>query len=603
LNVSVNPNGSSTTLYYDYGLTSSYGNTVTYGNIGSGSTSLSQPMGIDNLQCNTTYHFRAHATNSGGTTNGSDRTFTTDACTQSPPSVTTNAADNITETSARLNVSVNPNGSSTILYYDYGLTSSYGNTVTYGNIGSGSTSLSQPMGIDNLQCNTTYHFRAHATNSGGTTNGSDRTFTTSACGPQIVAPTNLETKATSNNSIALTWLDNSDNEEAFILEWRIGMSGLFNHRANLPPNSTSWIDDGYGDGLAAGLVYCYRVRSWASALGDSSYSNEKCSTTLLTCSPSVTATLVSDTSRYWAITMDSTNVYWTDVLIGAIYQIPKNGGTITTLACDVTGSAKVIAVLNSYVYWAESGGGIGSIKMVPVGGGTVTTIDSDETWDVGNGVRGLAVDVSGIYWSVAGNNLESDGFVMALTGVPVDNPSLLAATASVVLDNGLKNPTGLSIDDNNVYWIESDCCGTGGAVKKINKDSHTTIDLASNLGELAGIAVDETHVYFGEWNGNIYKVPINGGTTTNLGGVASSLIAIDNTYVYSAYVYGDKVYKTAINGSGSYTVDSGLVSPYGIAVDGKGIYWTQCPTCTPASGAIKVFIHSKKTLPWIILLL
>ena len=178
LNSTVNPNGSSTTVYYDYGLTTSYGSSVTYGNIGSGTTGLSLPMGISSLQCNTTYHFRARATNSGGTTNGNDRTFTTSACTQSPPSVTTNVATNIGQTSATLNSTVNPNGSSTTVYYDYGLTTSYGSSVTYGNIGSGTTGLSLPMGISSLQCNTTYHFRARATNSGGTTNGNDRTFTT-----------------------------------------------------------------------------------------------------------------------------------------------------------------------------------------------------------------------------------------------------------------------------------------------------------------------------------------------------------------------------------------------------------------------------------------
>ena len=64
------------------------------------------------------------------------------------------------------------------MYYDYGLTTGYGSSMTYGNIGSGTTGLSLPMGVSGLQCNTTYHFRARATNSGGTTNGNDQTFTT-----------------------------------------------------------------------------------------------------------------------------------------------------------------------------------------------------------------------------------------------------------------------------------------------------------------------------------------------------------------------------------------------------------------------------------------
>jgi len=136
---------------------------------------------ITGLSPGTTYHVRAYATNSAGTSYGSDLTFTTSVCSQSPPTVTTNAADNITASGARLNVSVNPNGASTTLYYEYGLTTSYGSSQTYGDIGSGTSALSLPIGISGLSCGTTYHFRARATNSGGTTNGNDKAFTTSNC--------------------------------------------------------------------------------------------------------------------------------------------------------------------------------------------------------------------------------------------------------------------------------------------------------------------------------------------------------------------------------------------------------------------------------------
>ena len=99
----------------------------------------------------------------------------------SAPSVNTLAASGISQTGATLNASVNPNGTITTVYYDYGTSTSYGSSVTYGSVGSGTNSVSAPQPISGLSCGTTYHFRARATNSGGTTNGSDSTFTTSVC--------------------------------------------------------------------------------------------------------------------------------------------------------------------------------------------------------------------------------------------------------------------------------------------------------------------------------------------------------------------------------------------------------------------------------------
>ena len=77
LNGTVNPNGLSTTYYFQYGTTDSYGSTTSEANAGSGTSDLSVNAGISGLVANTTYHFRLVAINSAGTTYGSDRTLTT----------------------------------------------------------------------------------------------------------------------------------------------------------------------------------------------------------------------------------------------------------------------------------------------------------------------------------------------------------------------------------------------------------------------------------------------------------------------------------------------------------------------------------------------
>jgi hypothetical protein len=76
LNGSVNPHGLSTTVYFQYGRTTSYGSR-TPNQIKTGNNYQSINANIFGLSARTTYHFRIVANNFGGTRYGSDRTFTT----------------------------------------------------------------------------------------------------------------------------------------------------------------------------------------------------------------------------------------------------------------------------------------------------------------------------------------------------------------------------------------------------------------------------------------------------------------------------------------------------------------------------------------------
>jgi hypothetical protein len=95
------------------------------------------------------------------------------------PTVTTLAASNVTINSATINGTVNPNGTSTTYYFEYGTTINYGNTTAQKSAGTGFTNLSDSAAISGLITGQTYHFRIVATNTGGTVYGNDLTFVAS----------------------------------------------------------------------------------------------------------------------------------------------------------------------------------------------------------------------------------------------------------------------------------------------------------------------------------------------------------------------------------------------------------------------------------------
>jgi len=99
--------------------------------------------------------------------------------------VATTAGTSVTNTSATLNGTVNPNGSSTTVYFQYGTTASYG-SQTANQVFTGSISQGVTANISGLIGGTTYHYRLVAKNAGGTSVGSDVFFTT---GGAIPTPT------------------------------------------------------------------------------------------------------------------------------------------------------------------------------------------------------------------------------------------------------------------------------------------------------------------------------------------------------------------------------------------------------------------------------
>lgn len=96
------------------------------------------------------------------------------------PAALTDRANHVTETSATLNGSVNPENLATTYHFEYGRTTSYGKTTASVSAGSGNAAIAVLAKLSGLKPGTRYHFRLVATNSVGTTFGVDRTFMTPA---------------------------------------------------------------------------------------------------------------------------------------------------------------------------------------------------------------------------------------------------------------------------------------------------------------------------------------------------------------------------------------------------------------------------------------
>jgi hypothetical protein len=152
-----------------------YGETVAYGNTTptqSRTTGQIFQQAISGLDPNTNYHFRAFATNAVGTSYGADKTFTTLGVA---PTVTTNAPSGIGQTGARLNGVIDDDGGlSCSVYFEFGLTTTYGTTTTVQTAKITGDTFDELL--YGLQPGKEYHFRAIAYNSQGTTYGQDRTF-------------------------------------------------------------------------------------------------------------------------------------------------------------------------------------------------------------------------------------------------------------------------------------------------------------------------------------------------------------------------------------------------------------------------------------------
>lgn len=177
LNGTINANGASTTVTFEYGTTTNYGTTVTADpSTVTGSSATSISYSLSGLTAGTTYHYRVVGVNANETNIGDDMTFTT----LKLPSVTTQALSSISTNSVVANGNITDLGRPNPTAYGFCWSTSQNPTTDNSKLDKGSISEAGAFSatLTGLETHTKYYVRAYSINEAGTSYGEQVSFST-----------------------------------------------------------------------------------------------------------------------------------------------------------------------------------------------------------------------------------------------------------------------------------------------------------------------------------------------------------------------------------------------------------------------------------------
>jgi hypothetical protein len=269
LNGSVNAEGTTVTkCFFEYGATTAYGKTIPCAQaVPSGSEADPVSASISGLESNgVTYHYRLVAENENGAEQSADKTLVTEA------TVITNAASEVTATSAVLHGAVRPEGSQfSDCELEYGLTTNAG-FESKAPCAPSAAELEPDFSehpveahISGLVANATYKFRLSAENPAGSRSGKTLTFTT--VGPPQISEVRAR-DATQSTVVLEAKIDPSGSGTSYHFEW--GTTNGYGN--NVPVDFEPYVGEGGKPvlvtakltGLSASMIYHYRVVAQSS---------------------------------------------------------------------------------------------------------------------------------------------------------------------------------------------------------------------------------------------------------------------------------------------------------------------------------------------------
>jgi len=162
--------------FFEYGETQSYGATVPcVGAIPSDEAQHPVSAAINDLSREHSYHFRLVLKQAGGESFGADRVLATAGAAIASPEATHIGTDHAT-----LEAEINPRGSVTSYFFEYGPTTAYGSATEEVALGDDEAFHAVAETIEGLTLGTTYHWRVVIIDSFGEAGSPDRSFRTHA---------------------------------------------------------------------------------------------------------------------------------------------------------------------------------------------------------------------------------------------------------------------------------------------------------------------------------------------------------------------------------------------------------------------------------------
>jgi chitodextrinase len=249
-----------------------------------------------NLTPNTTYYYRVYAHNEDGIS-GYSNVLEAKTLPLEPPAAPTGlSASDITKNSLRLSWIDNSNNENGFAIMSSS-TSGIG-FVQVATVGPNTTSYNYEGLFPDYGC----YYIVRAFNNDGNSGYSNELYAKTLPLNPPAAPAELHTSDITKHSINLVWTDNSDNEDGFIIERSISLTGGFTQVANVESNIAAYTDND----LTPGYTYYYRIKAFNED-GTSDYSNILEIKTLSLNPPDAPSSLKADTINYNWLT-----IVWSD---------------------------------------------------------------------------------------------------------------------------------------------------------------------------------------------------------------------------------------------------------------------------------------------------
>jgi hypothetical protein len=253
--------------------------------------------------------------------------------------------------------------------------------------------------------------------------------------------------------------------------------------------------------VAAGQDYAFRLAATETSL----YWTRSDGSVLRAQVGSEPEILASGQSSPGDLVVDATHVYWANLGDGTIVRAPLEGGAVTIVVADA-GQAWSLAISATTLSWTDNM--TGDVRVMSLAGGPPITLATTQ------GAWSIAMDATRVYWTTL---FEGSVFAAPIGG-----------GAKTPLVTGFTAPADLVLAGDRLLFGTSNDAG----VYAVPLAGGEKIALAPEGG--FGIAADEHHVYFGEYDGRLARVPLTGGEREVIGfapGTPSD-IALTSTTVY-----------------------------------------------------------------------